>query len=192
MSDKSTPKNPIYELPSGVRENLSPGEEVISYLKTFEIVERPNYVILTNIRLVYFDEKRLGRYDFVSMPFQKILHMKAERGVFLWGDISFKSEDGAILFLEKVDRDDMIEFIEALRTAYNQIAVEPISIKHTKSLVGQEEWEFNKPEEMIFRQQPAPQTISSDDALSQLKKRFINGEISEEEYRSKLRVLQER
>ena len=190
MSEKSG--KPIGELPGGVRENLAPGEDVISYLKTFEVVERPNYIILTNLRLVFFDEKRLGRYDFMSLPFQKILQMRANRGVFLWGDISFKSEDGAMLFLEKVDREDMLNFIEELRIAYNRIAVEPISIKHTKSLVGQESWEFDKPAEMVFRQQPALQIASSEDALSQLKKRFINGEISEEEYRSKLRVLQEK
>jgi hypothetical protein len=192
MSEKTPTKSLIDKLPGEVKENLSPGEEVVSYLRTFEIVERPNYIILTNIRIVYFNEKHLGRYEFMSIPFQKILQMRAYRGVLLWGDISFKTEDGAVVLLENVDHDDLEGFIDALETAYNRIAVEPISIKHNRDLLGKETWEFNKPEEIIFRQQPSAQPNQSEDPLNQLKMMFIKGEISEEEYRAKLRVLEER
>ena len=192
MSEKSPTKSLIDELPGEVKENLSPGEEVVRYLRTFEIVERPNYIILTNLRLVYFNEKHLGRYEFMSIPFQKILQMRAYRGVLLWGDISFKTEDGAVILLENVDHDELQGFIDALEISYNRIAVEPISIKHNRDLLGRESWEFNKPEEIIFRQQPSDQPKPSEDPLNQLKTMFIKGEISEEEYRTKLRVLQER
>ena len=77
MSNESPSKSLIDELPSEVKENLSSGEEVVSYLKTFEVVERPDYIILTNIRVVYFNEKHLGRYDFKSIPFQKLLQLRA-------------------------------------------------------------------------------------------------------------------
>ena len=80
-----------------MKENLSPGEEVIRYLKTFEIIERPDYIILTNLRLIYFDEKHLGRYVFKSIPFQKLLQIRAHRGAVIWGEISFKSEDGTVI-----------------------------------------------------------------------------------------------
>jgi hypothetical protein len=192
MSDKSPGKSLIDELPGGVRENLSSGEEVIRYLKTFEVVERPDYIILTNLRVVYFNEKHLGRYAFESIPFQKLLQMRARRGALLWGDISFKSEDGTVILLERVDRHDLKSFIDALEIEYNSIAVEPISIKHEKDLVGMATWEFDKPAEIIFRQQPLDQPKPSEDPLSQLRMRFIRGEISEEEYRAKLRVLQEK
>lgn len=192
MSDKSPTKSPIDELPGEVKENLSPGEEVVRYLRTFEIVERPNYIILTNLRVVYFNEKHLGRYEFMSIPFQKILQMRAYRGVLLWGDISFKTEDGAVILLENVDHDELQGFIDALEISYNRIAVEPISIKHNRDLLGRESWELNKPEEIIFRQQPSDQPRPSEDPLNQLKIMFIKGEISEEEYRAKVRVLQER
>jgi hypothetical protein len=192
MSDKSPGKSLIDELPGGVKENLSSGEEVIRYLKTFQVVERPDYIILTNIRIVYFNEKHLGRYAFKSIPFQKLLRMRAHRGALLWGDISFTGEDGTVILLEKVDRHDMEGFIDALEIEYNSIAVEPISIKHEKDLVGKATWQFDKPAEIIFRQQPSQQPERSEDPLSQLKMRFIKGEISEEEYRAKLRVLQEK
>ncbi len=62
MSEKSN-KNLVDKLPDGVKKNLSPGEEIICYLRSFVIAELTNYIILTNIRLIYFDEKHLGRYD---------------------------------------------------------------------------------------------------------------------------------
>ena len=192
MSNKSPSKSLIDELPGGVKENLSSGEEVIRYLKTFEVVERPDYIILTNLRVVYFNEKHLGRYDFKSIPFQKLLQVRAHRSALLWGGISLKGEDGTVIQLERVEQHDLESFIDALETAYNSIAVEPISIKHEKDLLGKATWEFNKPEEVIFRQQPSDQSKPSEDPINQLKMRFIRGEISEEEYKAKLRVLQER
>jgi len=192
MDDKPPSRKLIDELPHGVRENLSSGEDVIRYLKTFEVVERPDYIILTNLRVVYFNEKHLGRYAFESVPFQKLLQMRARRGALLWGDISFKSEDGTVILLERVDRNDLEGFIDALEIAYNSVAVEPILIKHERDLVGIAAWEFDKPAEVVFRQQPSSQLKESEDPLSQLKMRFIKGEISEEEYRAKLRVLQEK
>jgi len=175
-----------------MKENFSPGEEVIRYLKTFDVVERPDYIILTNLRVVYFNEKHLGRYAFKSIPFQKLLQMRAHRGALLWGDISFTGEDGTVILLERVERHDLEGFIDALEIEYNSIAVEPISIKHERDLVGKATWQFDKPAEIIFRQQSLDQPGRSEDPLSQLKLRFIKGEISEEEYRAKLRVLQEK
>jgi len=192
MNEKSRGKSLIDELPVGVKENLSSGEEVIRYLKTFEVVERPDYIILTNLRVVYFNEKHLGRYAFKSIPFQKLLQMRAHRGALLWGDISFTSEDGTVILLERVDRRDLEGFIDALEIEYDSMAVEPISIKHERDLVGEATWQFDKPTEAVFRQQPSDQPARSEDPVSQLKMRFIKGEISEEEYRAKLRVLQEK
>jgi hypothetical protein len=165
---------------------------VIRYLKTFEVAERPDYIILTNFRIAYFDEKHIGRYVFKSIPFEKLLQIKAHRGAALWGEISFKSEDHTVILLKRVNRGDLEGFINALENAYNSIAVEPISIKHEKDLLGKATWEFNKPTEMIIRQRPSDQPKPSEDPLNQLKTRFIRGEISEEEYKAKLRVLQEK
>lgn len=192
MSKKSPSKRLVDELPGNVKENLASGEEVVRYLKTFEVVERPDYIILTNLRVVYFNEKHFGRYVFKSLPFQKILQVRAHRGALLWGDISFEGEDGTVILLDKVDRDDLEGFMDALETAYNRIAIEPISIKHEIDMLGKATWEFNKPKEIIFRQQTPDQPKPSDDPLNQLRMRFVRGEISAEEYRAKLRVLQDK
>lgn len=191
MSKKSPIKSAIDKLPDGVKKNISPGEEVITFLKSFVIAERTNYIILTNLRLIYFDEKFLGRYTFNSLPFQKLLQVKAHKGAVVWGEVSFKMEDGALYVLERVNRNDLANFIDALEIAYNSIAVEPVSMKREAGLLGIADWEFNKPEEIVFRQQPSTQQLV-EDPLNQLKMRFIKGEISEEEYKTKLRVLQEK
>jgi hypothetical protein len=76
--------------------------------------------------------------------------------------------------------------------AYNNVAIEPISIKRQKGILSAN-WEFNKPEEMLFRQQQTViQSSQVEDPLIQLKMRFVKGEISEDEYKTKLRVLQEK
>lgn len=176
----------------GVKENLSSGEEVILYLKTFQVVEQPDYIILTNLRLVYFNEKHFGRYTFKSIPFENLLQIRAHRGALLWGDISFEGEDGTVIRLERVDRNHLEPFLDSVEITYNSIAVEPIEIKHEKDLVGKAKWEFDKPKEVIVRQRSSDQPKLSEDPLNQLKMKFIRGEISEEEYRAKLRVLQEK
>jgi hypothetical protein len=185
-------KSLVDKLPGGLKKNLSPGEEIVSYLKSFVIAERTNYIILTNIRLIYFDEKFLGRYVFKSLPLQKILQVSAHKGAIAWGEISIKMEDGTSYTVERVSRKDMTNFIDALEIEYNNIAVEPVSIKHKGELLGISDWEFNKPAEMLFRQNPSVQPQTAQDPLVQLKMRFVKGEISEEEYKAKLQVLQEK
>jgi hypothetical protein len=190
MSEKHN-KSLVDKLPDGVKKNLSPGEEIVCYLKSFVIAERTNYILLTNIRLIYFDEKFLGRYVFKSLPLQKVLQVSAHKGAIVWGDVSVKMEDGTSYNIERVSRNDMTNFIDALEIAYNSIAVEPVSIRHKGELLGMSDWEFNKPAEMVFRQNPAIQSQTAQDPLVQLKMRFVKGEISEEEYKVKLQVLKE-
>jgi hypothetical protein len=191
MSEKP-PKSLVDNLPTGLKKNLSLNEKVVSYLKSFVIAELTNYFILTNIRLIYFDEKHLGRYDFKSLPLQKILQISAHRGAIVWGEVTVKMEDGSSFTVERVSRNDMTKFIDALEIEYNNIAVEPVSIQHKGELLGMSDWEFNKPKEMLFRQTPSTQSQSAEDPLVSLKMRFIKGELSEEEYKAKLRVLEEK
>jgi hypothetical protein len=192
VSENPPIKSIIDKLPNGVKRNLSPGEEIICYLKSFVIAELTNYILLTNQRLIYFDEKHLGRYTFKSLPFQKLLQVKAHKGAIVWGEVTFKMEDDEVFTVERVSRKDLSSFIDELETAYNNIAVEPVSMKHKGELLGITDWEFNKPSEMVFREKPSFQGKPTEDPIDQLKTRFVKGEISEEEYRAKLRVLQEK
>jgi hypothetical protein len=178
------------KLPDNLLENLNPDETVIDSLKTATIASRPDYTVLTNQRIIYFNAKYLGRYELATIPYQKLERMVAERGMLRFGTITFVDENEEEIALNRVPKDQIESFINSLEEALNMIAVEPISIKRNKGLGGRMNWEFNKPQEMLYRTTARPaQSYQSQqdpsknqDPLQVLKMRYARGEISEEEY----------
>ena len=177
------------DLPKGILDNLAASERIHRVLKTRSIVNKPEYTILTDRRLLYFDEKFLGRYDLADIPFSKLVEVKAERGRVRFGSIEFSSEElKKPIRLRKVPKGD----IEALEIALNNVAVAPISIKRSKGFMGKMRWEFKKTPEMLFKSRPADGSSlerrdffreeDNREALQNLKLRFVKGEITEEEY----------
>ena len=156
-------------------------------------MNKPEYTILTDRRILYFDEKFLGRYDLEDVPYAKLVELKAERGRVRFGSIEISSEElKKTIKVKKVPKKDIEPFIEALEIALNNVAVAPISIKRSKGLAGKMKWEFKKTPEMLFKSRPADGSIlqrrdffreeNNKEALEQLKMRFVKGEITEEEY----------
>ena len=183
----------IEELPQGIRDTLSSGEQVYRVLKTRSMVNKPEYTLLTDRRILYFNEKFLGRYDLADIPYSKLESMSAERGRIYFSSIEFQKEnEEKPLAISRVPKDDIEPFIEALELAINNIAVEPISIERRKGLMGKMEWKFKKDAETLFKARPADAGALErrdfikegvpTDPLQTLKMRFVKGEISEEEY----------
>jgi len=180
------------EIPPGARANLVSGESVHRVLKTFSLLNKPEYTILTDRRILYFNEKILRRYDLSDIPYSRLLEMTAEMGRLRFGSIEFTSEDKKEIKLEHVPKDDIQPFVEDLEIAINNVAVEPISISRGKGLLGKRTWEFHKTPEMLFKSRPSRadtlerrefvKDVPEDDPLKKLKMRFVNGEITEEEY----------
>ena len=182
-----------FELPKGITDNLAASERIHKVLKTRSIVNKPEYTILTDRRILYFDEKFLGRYDLVDIPYSKLVEVKAERDRVRSGSIRFTSEElKKPIKLNKVPKKSIEPFIEALEIALNNVAVAPISIKRSKGLAGKMKWEFKKTPEMLFKSRPADcsslerrgffREEANKEALQSLKLRFVKGEITEEEY----------
>ncbi|TEU10065.1 hypothetical protein E3J20_04860 [Candidatus Bathyarchaeota archaeon] len=181
------------KLPKGIQETLVANERIHKVLKTVSIINKPEYTVLTDRRILYFNEKILNRYDLEDIPYSKLMEMKAERGRVRFGSIEFKSEEmKKPIKLSKVPKKDIEPFIAALEIAMNNVAVEPISIKRSKGLIGKMRWEFKKTPETLFKSRPAEADSlerrpfskgePEADPLRKLKLRFVNGEISEEEY----------
>ena len=181
------------KLPKGIQETLVANERIHKVLKTVSIINKPEYTVLTDRRILYFNEKILNRYDLEDIPYSKLMEMKAERGRVRFGSIEFKSEEmKKPIKLSKVPKKDIEPFIAALEIAMNNVAVEPISIKRSKGLIGKMRWEFKKTPETLFKSRPAEADSlerrpfskgePEADPLKKLKLRFVNGEISEEEY----------
>jgi hypothetical protein len=182
-----------FDLPKGILDNLATSEMIQRVLKTRSIVNKPEYTILTDRRILYFDEKFLGRYDLADVPYSKMVEFKAERGKVRFGSIEISSEEmKKPIRLRKVPKESIESFVEALEIALNNVAVAPISLKRRKGLLGKMRWEFKKTPEMLFKSRPVDgaslerrdffRQEANKEALQQLKMRFVKGEITEEEY----------
>lgn len=185
------------EAPEQVYENLAAGEDLIIGLETWSARKKPEYAFLTDRRVLYFNEKMLGRYDLKTIPYAKLLEMKASTGRLMYGVIQFKSEEKGYIRLNNVLKDQIEPFVQALETAINNIAVEPITIKRSKSLGGKRTWAFKKSAEMLFKTRTPETGILTrqpqvkEDPLKALKMRFVKGEITKEEYLEMKKLLEE-
>jgi len=70
----------LAELPDEILENLYPGEDVLYSVKKKLYTElKPKYLIVTDRRIIYLDQKILGRYDLIDIPYEKLefVHFKS-------------------------------------------------------------------------------------------------------------------
>ncbi len=174
------------ELPEGLLENLKPGEPIIEALKTSTIASKPDWTILTDSRIVYFNEKHLGRYNLVVIPYTQLRLMVAERGMLAYGFIKFQKENGEEVKLERVPKEAIEPFVDELEKAMNRIAIEPIGIIRNKGFLGKRSWVFEKTTETLFRSMamPPPPNFQQpqQSPLDMLNMRYARGEITQEEY----------
>ena len=191
-----------FKPPKKLMENLDAGETLIAGLKNVRLGARPDYFFLTGNRIIYFDEKHLGRYDLSSIPFSKLQEVSAQIGPIRYGSLKITSEEGVTIDLNKIPKGGVEPFVTALENAINAIAVEPISINVKKGLMGKE-WSFTKPAEMLLRSRPANEAPAPapapvlaappapapsspapavDDPLKALQMRLVKGEITKEQY----------
>ena len=180
-----------FDLPKNLLEQIEPDEKIIDSLKTTTVTSKPDYVVLTNTRIIYFNEKHLGRYEFTVIPFSKLQTMRAERGLVYFGEITFINESGEKISLNWIPKNEIEPFIESLEDAMNRVAVEPITIKRVKNIGSKMQWQFDKPPELIFRSQSDLSTHGTEaDPLNELKMRYARGEITEEEYNKMKKFLE--
>jgi hypothetical protein len=167
-----------FKPPKKLLENLDAGETLITGLKNVRLGARPDYFFLTGSRIIYFDEKHLGRYDLSSIPFSKLQEVSAQIGPIRYGSLKITSEEGVTIDLNKIPKGDVEPFVTALENAINAM----------KGLMGKE-WSFTKPAEMLLRSRPATEAPAPsstapavDDPLKALQMRLVKGEITKEQY----------
>ncbi len=188
-------------VPEEVKEILYPDESVKYCIKRKLINElKPKYLIVTDRRIIYLDQKILKRYEILDIPYEKL-----EKVYFKIGGIGAKfvvrDENGKSIELTWMDKKEVKEAIEAIKEAINAIAVEPVSIKKKKGLIG-EEWYLFKPKELIVRNLPMTQVIERQvikrndktdplEKLKKLKELYEEGIITKEEFEEKKKKLLE-
>ncbi|WP_297503212.1 PH domain-containing protein [Thermococcus sp.] len=184
-------------LPKSLEKALEPGERILHSVKKKVSLEKPKWVIVTDRRIIYLDEKILGRYEIKTIPYQKLERITVKLGI-MSSDFVIKQEDEFRLKLGWMNKEQARETINAIKDALNAIAVEPVSIEVHKGLTS-EEWTLEKPKELVTRFAPAGKVIehepaAKEDALEKLKKLkelYDMGVVSPEEYEEKRKKLLE-
>jgi len=184
------------KLPKGVLENLAPDENVLYAIrKKFSLEAKPKWLVVTDRRIMYIDEKILGRYELTAIPYEKLELVYTKVGK-LYSEFLIKREDGSEIVLARMDKEEAKKAIGAIRDALDEIAVEPVLIERKKHLMS-EEWIIHKPREIVsrgIRMEPMKTTIKQEDPLEKLKKLkelYDMGVLSQEEYEEKRKKLLE-
>jgi hypothetical protein len=136
-------------LPKGLRESLEPGEEVLYMVKKKFALEKPKWLIVSNRRIIFFDEKILGRYELKSVPFEKLERIIYHGGV-VGSSFMIILENGEELKLSWTDKDESKKAISEIYSAVSKIAIERPLLDKKKNLLS-EEWVFEKPSELVAR-----------------------------------------
>ncbi|AIF68654.1 hypothetical protein PAP_01060 [Palaeococcus pacificus DY20341] len=184
------------KLPKGILENLYPDEDVLYAIKKkFSLEAKPKWLVVTNLRILYIDEKILGRYDLTAIPYEKLELVYVKVGK-VSSEFIIKKEDGEEIKLSRMDKEEAKNAIGAIRDALNEIAVEPVTIERKKHLMS-EEWIIHKPREVVsrsIRMESRRFTAKTEDPLEKLKKLkelYDMGVITQEEYEEKRKKLLE-
>lgn len=186
------------ELPKSVLRHLEPGEQVFFSIRKKISLEKPKWLLVTDRRIIYLDEKVLGRYELKAIPYQKLEQVTVKLGV-MSSEFVIEGEENITLKLGWMNKEEARKAINAIKDALNAIALEPVSIDVNKKLTS-ETWILKKPRELVTRTAPAgavithPPTTAEDpyEELKKLKELYEMGVISAEEYEEKRKKLLER
>ena len=186
------------ELPKSVLRHLEPEEQVFFSIRKKISLEKPKWLLVTDRRIVYLDEKVLGRYELKAIPYQKLELVTVKLGV-MSSEFIIEGEEEITLKLGWMNKEEARKAINAIKDALNAIALEPVSIDVNKGLTS-ETWVLKKPRELITRTAPAGAVISHPPArredpyeeLKKLKELYEMGVISAEEYEEKRKKLLDR
>ncbi len=188
------------KLPKHLKRHLEPGERVLFTVKKKVSLERPKWVIVTDRRIIYLDEKVLGRYEIKALPYQKLKEIRVELGI-ISSEFIIKGEENIRLRLGWMNKEQARKTINAIKDALNAIALEPVTIEVDKGLTS-EKWTLKKPEELVTRVAPAGGVINHEtpvgekedplEKLKKLKELYDMGVISPEEYEEKRKKLLEK
>lgn len=187
------------EIPKNVEENLYPGEQISYSLKRkLSLEAKPKYLVVTDRRVMYLDQKILGRYDLKDIPYEKLEQVSFHKGP-VSSAFALKSEEGGTILLTRMERKEATKVMNAIQDSLNAIAVEPVSIRKKKGLLG-EDLLLKKPPELVSRTIPMTRVVEERktkaeegpaDKLKKLKELYDVGVINEQEYEEKRKKLLE-
>ena len=187
------------EVPKEVKENLYQGERVLfSLKKQFRLELKPKYLIVTDRRVIYLDPKVLGRYDLIDIPYEKLEQVSFHKGP-LASEFILKNEEGKIIKLPWMAREEATNVLNTICDSLNAIAVEHVTVQKKKGLLD-EDVLLKRPPELISRTIPMTRVIEKRrveteegpaEKLKKLKELYDAGVVNEQEYEEKRKKLLE-
>ena len=183
------------KLPRTADKVLEPEENVLYTVRKKVSLEKPKWLLVTDRRIIYLDEKILGRYDVEAIPYQKLERITVKLGV-MSSEFTVKAEDEFRLKLGWMNKEEARKTINAIKDALNAIAVEPVGVEVKKGLTS-EEWVLKKPKEFVTRTAPVPVGKTREEkeypmeSLKKLKELYDMGVINQKEYEEKRTKLLE-
>ncbi len=181
------------KLPKGLANSLEQGEEVLYMVKKKFALEKPKWLVVTDRRIIFFDEKVLGRYELKAVPYEKLEKIVYHGGM-IGSQFYIVLENGEKLEMSWMDKEESKKAITAVYEALREVSVEPPSLDKKKNLTS-EDWVLHKPKEFITRSarsipsQASTASGSGIELLRKLKELKDAGVISEEEYEQKKQAL---
>jgi hypothetical protein len=159
---------------------------------------KPKFLAVTDRRVIFLDQKILGRYSLNDIPYSKLELVLFEEGL-MASTFNLKDEDGHSIQVSWLDKKECQDAIITIRDALNAIAIEPVSIQKKKELVGGR-WILRKPREIVTRSMPmtmvtetrqsnTPHEEDPIEKLKRLKGLYDTGILSDAEYQEKKQQL---
>ena len=165
-------------------------------------VEKPKWLVVTDRRIILFDEKLLGRYELKAVPYERLKRVKFHGGVMASSfEIELEDNEGVIT-VNWLDKEEAKKAIKAVYEALKAVAVEPPSLEKRKGLLG-EDWVLTKPKEFLTRgARPAAQAATTGpgggegsrdplEMLRKLRELYEAGVLTKEEYEEKKKRIME-
>ncbi len=182
------------KIPDKLAGLLEPGEKVLHAVKKLPSLEKPKWFIVTDRRVIVFDEKIFGRYELVAVPYERLRRIVFKRGM-LSSEFIIEDEDGGRYTLTWMEKGEAVRAIEAVKQAITAVAVEPPTVSRRKDLFS-EQIVLVKPVEGLVRgvsMGPRSPSGSVVEELERLANLLERGLISREEFeRLKARLLEGR
>ena len=97
------------KIPKEITESLYPGEKVLYSVekkkKKLYTEMKPKFLAVTDRRVIYLDQKILGRYDLIDVPYEKLEFVHFRKGK-IGAKFETKSEEGKKITLKWVKKEE--------------------------------------------------------------------------------------
>lgn len=138
-------------MPQDIVDTLYSGENPLCVLQNLrESGERQKIVIVTDQRLMYFEENATGMYDDTLFAFARIESVVSHEGKKV-AELKITDTDATALKIAWLTNEEAERVLLTLQSAMNDLGTALVSLDRRKSMFSGEEWTLKKPVDYLTR-----------------------------------------